>query len=261
MSMYEPKTERSQFSQAEWDQRVDMAAAHRLAHLQGFSEGIFNHLTAIVPDHPDQYLCLPFGMHWSEATASCFLSVDFNKRVIKGRGEVERSSYGIHVPIHRMRPDAPYVFHIHAPYASALTRLEDSRLLPIGQTEASFIHDIAYDVRYSGFGSTPGEGDRLGKVLGGKSILFMGNHGIVVLGRTVGEAYDRMYYLERACQTQLYAMWTGKKLRPISDEIALKMGAPLNYKELKYGGRAHFDLHFDALKRLLSGEPKTRFDE
>ena len=88
----------------------------------------------------------------------------------------------------------------------------------------------------------------------------MGNHGVLVLGRTVGEAYDRLYYLERACQVQLYAMWTRQKLKFISREIASHTSKQFG-EVPKYNNRPHYELHFDALKRLLKGPPVTNFDD
>jgi ribulose-5-phosphate 4-epimerase/fuculose-1-phosphate aldolase len=124
---------------AEWRMRVDLAAAHRLAYQHGFSEGIFNHLTCSVPGKPDRYLQIPFGLHWSEITASCFLEVSHDGKVLKGEGEGELSGYCIHSPIHRLIPDAVCVMHTHMPFASALARLEDPRIQPIGQTEVGMM--------------------------------------------------------------------------------------------------------------------------
>src|ERR1700755_1568484 len=114
----------------QWQARVDLAAAHRLAVMHGFHEGIFNHLTLRVPGTNDRYYQIPFGLHWSEVTASCFMEVGFDGTLLAGQGEIERSCYCIHAPIHRLVPDAAAMFHTHMPYASALTRLEDSRILP-----------------------------------------------------------------------------------------------------------------------------------
>jgi ribulose-5-phosphate 4-epimerase/fuculose-1-phosphate aldolase len=260
MLVREATIEHSEFTRAEWEQRVDLAAAHRIAHQQGFSEGIFNHLTAVVPGQTDYILCLPFGLHWSEATASGLLTVDPSGNILRGRGEIERSNFCIHFPIHRMRPDTQCVFHTHMPFAAALTRLEDSQLLPIGQTESSLIGDMAYDYHYTGFACDPSEGERLGRILGDKWILSMGNHGVLVLGRSVAEAYNRLYYLERACQVQLYAMWTQQKLRHIPADI-MALTYETYGKVPRYGNRQHYDLHFEALKRLLEGPPKTSFDD
>src|SRR3984893_19240926 len=122
-------------SDARWQARVDLAAAHRLAVMHGFHEGIFNHLTFRVPGTSDCYYQIPFGLHWSEVTASCFMEVGYDGALRTGQGEIEQSCYCIHAPINRLLPDHAAVFHTHMPFASALTRLEDPRILPIGQTE------------------------------------------------------------------------------------------------------------------------------
>ena len=123
-------------SAEEWQARIDLAAAHRLAYMHGFSEGIFNHLTLAVPGRSDRYYQIPFGTHWSEVTASTFMEVGIDDgKVKRGSGDVERSCYCIHAPIHKALPQAAAVFHTHMPYASALTRLEDPRIKEIGQTE------------------------------------------------------------------------------------------------------------------------------
>jgi len=143
------------------------------------------------------------------------------------------------------------VLHTHMPFASALTRLEDPRVAAIGQTEMGFLDCIAYDDTYTGLAFDPTEGERLAGVLGNESkVLFMANHGVLVVGATVAEAYDCIYFLERACQVQLYAMWTGRKLKHVAPAVVehtLRQyaDAPL------YGGRPACEHHFAALKRLL----------
>src|SRR3954462_7251522 len=112
-------------SAEEWQGRGGLAPAPRLAFNQGFSEGIFNHLTLTVPGRTDRYYQIPFGTHWGEVTASTFMEVGIDDGEVKrGEGEVERSCYCIHAPIHKALPQAKAVFHTHMPYASALTRLE-----------------------------------------------------------------------------------------------------------------------------------------
>ena len=137
--------------------------------------------------------------------------------VKRGEGEVERSCYCIHAPIHKALPQAKAVFHTHMPYASALTRLEDPRIKEIGQTEVGLSGEIAYDDEYTGPALDPAEGARLAGVIGDKSVLFMANHGISTVGETVADAYDRLYYIERAAQVQIYAMWTGQQLKQLPD--------------------------------------------
>src|SRR6267154_1304668 len=177
-------------SAEEWQARVDLAAAHRLAFNQGFSEGIFNHLTFTVPGRTDRYYQIPFGTHWSEVTASCFMEVGIDDGEVKrGEGEVERSCYCIHAPIHKALPQAKAVFHTHMPYASALTRLEDPRIKEIGQTEVGLSGEIAYDDEYTGPALDPSEGARLARVIGDKSVLFMANHGISTVGETTKQTH------------------------------------------------------------------------
>ena len=128
---------------AQWQARVDLAAAHRLAVMHGFNEGIFNHLTMRVPGRNDRYYQIPFGLYWSEVTASCFMEVGYDGTLLAGQGEIEQSCYCIHAPIHRLLPHAAAVFHTHMPFASALTRLEDPQILPIAQIRA--LADTATD--------------------------------------------------------------------------------------------------------------------
>jgi ribulose-5-phosphate 4-epimerase/fuculose-1-phosphate aldolase len=245
------KDDRATVAAAQWQARVDLAAAHRLAVWHGFSEGIFNHLTLSVPGRDDRYYQIPFGLHWSEVTASCFMEVGWDGRVLAGEGEVEQSAYCIHAPIHRLVPEHACVLHTHQPYASALARLEEQEILAIGQTEIGLLDKIAYDDDYTGPALDPGEGERLAGIIGpGKKILFMANHGVAVCGSTVAEAYDLLYYLERAAQVQLYAMWTGRPLRQVRPEIvSLTMGYDVT--GYQYGGKPACQHHFDALKRLL----------
>jgi ribulose-5-phosphate 4-epimerase/fuculose-1-phosphate aldolase len=238
-------------SAAEWQARVDLAAAHRLAFVQGFSEGIFNHLTFVVPGRSDRYYQIPFGTHWSEVTASCFMEVGIDDAEIKrGEGEVERSCYCIHAPIHKALPQAKAVFHTHMPFASALTRLEDPRIKEIGQTEVGMAGEIAYDDEYTGPALDPGEGARLARVIGDKTVLFMANHGISTVGETVAEAYDRLYYIERAAQVQIYAMWTGQPLKKLPQPVVEKTMRDIGGEHL-YKGPTAAQRHFDALKRML----------
>ncbi|MFB6453421.1 class II aldolase/adducin family protein [Bradyrhizobium tunisiense] len=246
----------------EWQARVDLAAAHRLAVLHDLSEGIFNHLTMVVPGKADRFLVIPFGLHWSEVTASSFVEVGHDGKILKGQGEVERSAVSIHAPIHRINTRAAVVFHTHMPYATALTRLKDSRILPIGQTEIGLMDQIAYDEHYPGLAHELDEGERLVEILGNKSIVFMGNHGVLVIGETVGEAYDRLYYLERACRIQLYAIWTQRDLRMVDSAVVSHMrsqrGENYLYGERK-PDRKHCELHFDALKRVLDRKEGTDY--
>jgi ribulose-5-phosphate 4-epimerase/fuculose-1-phosphate aldolase len=233
--------------------RVDLAAAHRIAVKHAFNEGIFNHLTFLVPGRSDRYYQIPFGMHWSEVTASSFMEVGVDDGKVKsGEGEVERSCFCIHAPIHNALPHAKAVFHTHMPFASALTRLENPRIKEIGQTEVGMMGLIAYDDQYTGPALDPEEGKRLAKVIGDKPVLFMANHGITTMGETVAEAYDRLYYIERAAQVQIYAMWTGQPLKQMPAAVVEKTRRDIAAD--LYEGPSPAQRHFDALKRILDRE-------
>ena len=241
----------------EWQARVDLAAAHRCAVMHGFHEGIFNHLTLSVPGKSDRYYQIPFGLHWAEVTASCFMEVGWDGKVLRGEGEVEQSCYAIHAPIHRKLPHAAAVVHTHMPFASALTRLEDPRIKPIGQTEVGMMTKIGYDMDYAGPAFDPEEGERLADLFGDKKVLFMGNHGVATTGKSVAEAYDLLYYVERAAQVQLYAMWTGQKLKTMPQPILEKTMSGFSGQTFKHGKA--YDYHFAALKRILDRrEPDYR---
>jgi ribulose-5-phosphate 4-epimerase/fuculose-1-phosphate aldolase len=236
----------------QWQARVDLAAAHRLAVMHGFHEGIFNHLTLRVPGRNDRYYQIPFGLHWSEVTASCFMEVGYDGALLAGEGEIEQSCYCIHAPMHRLLPGAAAVLHTHMPFASALTRLEDQRILPIGQTELGVMMDTAYDDSYAGPAFDPAEGERLAGVIGDKTVLMMANHGVAVVGETVAEAYDRLYYVERVAQVQLYAMSSGRQLKFLPQEVIDATITAYRETSPRYGNKPACEWHFDALKRMLT---------
>lgn len=239
--------------------RIDLAAAHRLAVMHGFHEGICNHLTLTLPGGTDKFLLIPYGLHWSEVSASDFMVVTFDGKIVEGAGIAETSAFCIHAPIHRLRADAACVLHTHMPFATALNLLEEPHLEMIGQTAAGLGNLIAYDAQYTGLAVDPAEGERLAAALGpDQAILFMAHHGVIVIGTTVAQAYDRLYYLERACQAQLYAMWTGQRLRHMPEPILKKTMAQFA-TQTSPGGVPSYVTHFAALKRLLDRrEPDYR---
>jgi ribulose-5-phosphate 4-epimerase/fuculose-1-phosphate aldolase len=236
--------------EAEHRARVDLAACHRLAERFGFNEGIDNHLTLLVPGHQDRFLLAPFGMHWSEVRASDFLVVDFNGRVVSGQGAVEDTAFCIHQPLHRLSPQGQCVLHTHMPYATALCMLENPRLEMAVQTAVGFYDDVAYDLGYNGLAHDVSEGERMAQALGDKSILMLANHGVLVVGGSVPQAFERLYFLERAAQAQILALSTGRPLRLIPEPV-IKMTVAQFQDSSLVGGRNRTDLHFEALRRVL----------
>ena len=238
--------------------KIHLAAAHRLAALHELEEGIDNHFTVTVPGKPDQFLILPFGVHWSEAKASDMMIFNEAGQTISGRGPVELSAKCIHAPIHRIT-GTQVVLHTHQTWATALNMLQDNRLHPTGQTSAFFHGHIAYDDVYTGLADSLEEGERLAKVLGKKHIIFMKNHGVLVVGDSVAQAYRRLYRLERVCRMQLIAMaaapTTGKKLAVLSDEVVARVQA-INPDD-SHSRADRERLFFDAMLRILDEKSKS----
>lgn len=226
--------------------RTDLAAALRWAEREGLSEGVCNHFSVVVPGRDDLFLLNPNRRHWSEVTASSLVVVDNDGNLVEGDEPPEPTAFYIHWRLHKAAPHARCVLHTHMPYATALTMLETPELLPLSQSSLMFHGQVAYDGTYNGLAMDTGEGDRMASALGNRSILFLANHGVVVTGPTVAQAFCRLYYLERACMHQVMAMSTGRPLRLVPDEMAEKTQQQVAEEE---GAMA--DGMFDAIKRLL----------
>ena len=228
--------------------RIDLAAALRWAARLGLHEGICNHFSVAVSPAGDRFLVNPMGWHWREITASSLVLADADGRVLEGDNQVERSALCIHSPIHLARPRAHCVLHTHMPYATSLTLLDDPELKMVEQNALRFHDRIAYDMDYNGVANDTDEGDRMAAMLGDRDVLFLSAHGVIVTGPTIHDAFDDLYYLERACQFQVLALSTGRKLRPLSGQVIHKAAAQIA------GPRESARLHLDAIRRLLDRE-------
>ena len=244
-----PRQSGAQFSDPVETAKIHLAAAHRLAVMHELEEGIDNHFTVTVPGTDDQYFILPFGLHWSEARASDMLIFNEAGNVLVGEGDVELSALCIHAPIHRLC-SARVVLHTHQHWALALNMLQNNRLLPTSQTAAFFHGHIAYDDTYAGTADTLSEGERLASLLTPDThVLFMQNHGVLVVGETVAQAYRRLYKLERVCRAQITAMSSGQALEVLSDEVVAQVQS---HPEDDQHSRSDRDrLYFEAMMRVL----------
>lgn len=231
--------------------KIQLAAAHRLAVLHELEEGIDNHFTVTVPGRTNQYLILPFGLHWSEARAGDMIVFDESGTTLEGNGAVELSAQCIHAPIHRIS-GARVVLHTHQTWGVALNMLQDNRVLPTTQTAAFFHGHIAYDDTYTGTADTLEEGERLAAVLGDKHTVFMKNHGLLVTGDSIAQAYRRLYKLERICRAQILAMSTGRPLAVLTDEIVARVQAPVPQDRHPRAERDR--LYFEAMMRVVDRE-------
>jgi ribulose-5-phosphate 4-epimerase/fuculose-1-phosphate aldolase len=234
--------------EAQRQARIDLAACHRLAARFGFNEGIDNHLTMLVPGYSDRLYLAPFGLLWSEVKASDLLELDFTGQVVAGSGLVEDTALYIHLSAHRVLR-AQCVLHTHMPHATALSMLEDPRLEMASQNAAGFHDDIAY-VEYQGLALDYSEGERLARALGGKSVLVLRNHGVLVTGQSAAQAFEKLYFFERACQAQMLALATGRPLQLLPEAVVRATAAQFRTCT-SVGGQQRSVLHFDALKRML----------
>ena len=231
--------------------RVDLAACYRLADHFGLNEGIDNHLTMLVPGHDDRFLLAPFGMHWSEVKASDFMVVDFNGRILAGRGPVEPTALYIHMPVHRLAPQARCVLHTHMPYATALTMLENPRLEMAVQSALGFHEAIAYDGDYNGLAFDASEGERMARVLGTKSVLMLGNHGVLVVGETVPQRLRTALFPRAGGPgSDARALLDGRRLKLVPERVVRTTAAQFLRAARWAAGTARIFI-FDALKRLL----------
>jgi ribulose-5-phosphate 4-epimerase/fuculose-1-phosphate aldolase len=228
--------------------RIDLAAAFRLAVRMDLHEGVCNHFTLMLPGG-GKFLLNRYGLHWSEVTASNLLALDAGGRILEGEGEFEKTAFYIHSRIHLANPRAACVLHTHMPYATALTLLENGRLEMAEQNALRFYDDIAYDDTYNGLVVDNAEGDRLARVLGGKRVLFLASHGVIVVGPSVAEAFDLLYYLERACRLQVLARSMNGRLRQVRPEVVRE-----TFRMILADTPAYANAHFSALKRILDRE-------
>ncbi len=229
--------------------REDLAAVLRMSDRLGFSEGVCNHFSLMVPGTDDRFLLNPNRMHWSEITASSLVLMDDEGNLLEGEEPPEATAFYIHWRMHKAAPQARCILHTHMPYATALTLLHEPMLLPVSQSALFFYGRVAYDLHYNGLAVDQAEGDRLASQLGNRSILFLANHGVVVTGDTVAEAFNRLYYLERACMHQVMAMSTGQKLRLIDKAVAEKTQQQIAEDEPDMAAN-----HLAGVKRILDRE-------
>ncbi|MFD2237433.1 aldolase [Aureimonas populi] len=237
---------RSLDDEAVREARVDLAACFRMAARLGLEEGICNHFSAVVPGHEDLFLVNPYGWAFAEITASQLLICDFEGRVVAGQGQPEATAFHIHAQLHKKLPRATAAFHTHMPNATALAMVEGAPFVWAGQTSLKFYGRTAVDEDYNGLALDEREGERIAAAIGDADIVFMKNHGVMVLGPTIAEAFDDLYYLERAAEVQVKAMSLGRPLKPIPPAVAEQA-----YRQMREGDAESARLHLESVKRIL----------
>ena len=210
--------------------RVELAAAYRIAALEGLDDGIWNHFSTMVPGTSDRFLIKPHGLLFSEVTASNLIVVDLDGNLIEGNGAWEPTAFFIHSRIHKALPHASCVFHTHMPYATALACCDDDALLPVTQNTMRFHGRVGYFREFGGLALSHDEGDRMAAAIDGNDVLLMSNHGVIVTGRSIAEAVYDLHYLEVAARDQVLALQAacGRGLRLVAPETVALTTRQLN---------------------------------
>ena len=205
-----------------WAERVDLAAAFRWTVRLDMHEAVSNHFSLAVNDDGTQFLMNRNQVHFARVKASDMLLIDANDPgTMDGPDAPDPTAWGLHGAIHRHVPFARCAMHVHSRYATVLATLADSLLPPVDQNSAMFFGRQVVDEDYGGF-AFDDEGERVAGLLSDpkKKVLVMGNHGIMILGTTVADAFNRMFFFERACSNYITALMTGQPLRRLSDKVA-----------------------------------------
>ncbi len=243
---------RDQVSPAEWAARVELAGAFRIAHQLGWNDGINNHITYRIPDSPDHFLMNPHGLGWDEMTASSLLKADLEGHILIG-GELEPQPAGLnfHSAILRSKRDLACSMHIH-PMAGVVISVLDQDLMVLDQRGCILLGEVAYH-DYEGYAREKDEGSRIVRDLGDCRTMIMRNHGVLSVGRTLGEAFHFMGKLIGACELQERALATGVKIRPLTQDV---IGVAIGQTRKRYSNKPLGDLEFRMrLRRLERQDP------
>lgn len=207
-----------------WQDRVDLAAAFRWTARLNMHEAVANHFSLAINDDGTRFLMNPNQMHFSRIGASDMLVIDANDpSTLEGPNAPDPTAWGLHGGLHRLVPHARCAMHVHSIHATVLACLEDSVLPPLDQNACMFFNRQVVDSDYGGL-AFEDEGARCAALFTDpkKKVMTMGNHGVLVIGDTVAETFNRLYLFERAAEVYIRALQTGRPLRMIPDNIAEK---------------------------------------
>ncbi|MEM6610446.1 MAG: class II aldolase/adducin family protein [Pseudomonadota bacterium] len=227
------------------DLRQDLAATFRWCERLGLNEGVANHFSAAINEDGSRFLVNPEGRYWSQLRASDMIEVDAHN--LGAASGVDRTAAAIHGALHRRLPRARVVMHLHSRYATVLSTLSDPTLPPIDQSSMRFYNRVAIDSGFDGMGLGD-EAERLAGCLGNHSILMMGQHGVLVVGDGIGACFDQIYYFERAAETYILALQTGRPLNVASADVAEKTARQWD----DYDGSG--ETHLAAIREVLDAE-------
>lgn len=207
-------------TESEWDTRCDLAALYRVLHQFGWTDLIYNHLSARVPNEPGAFLINHYGEMFDEVTASSLVKMGLDGAVIGGGG-VNKAGLTIHGAVYRTRPDVACVMHTHTRAGVAVSGLRRG-LRPISQDALEIWHELGYH-EYDAT-SAPGEHEALARSCRTANAIVLHNHGLLALGASIPEAFTRMYYFEHACQAEVAIRALNEKPLPVAEAVVAEAG-------------------------------------
>ena len=228
----------------------DLAAVFRWTARLNMHEGIANHFSVCLPESEGSFYVNGTGMHFSKIKASDLVFIEKNKfEEMKKKPEiVDSTAINIHGTIHKKVPNAKCILHVHSKYATALSCLKDSTLPPIDQNTMRFYNRVAVYNDFGGLGFEH-ESEKMANSIGNHNILLLSNHGILTVAPTVAQAFDDLFYFEKACETYITALSTGKELKIASQEVAEKTAQDWKNYSTDLG-----ELHLKAIRSILDSE-------
>ncbi len=244
----------SGISPEEWTTRCDLAALYRLVAHFRMTDFIYTHISARVPGPDHHFLINQYGRMFHEMRASDLVKIDLDGNIIDTAGNsssrVNAAGFTIHSAIHMAREDLMCVVHTHTAAGIAVSAQKQG-LLPISQHALKFYGHLAYH-GYEGIALDHDERDRLVADLGQHKAMILANHGLLVAGRTIPEAFHNIYYLERACQAQVAALAGGAEL--ILPPESVRQHTAAQFNQPGEGGLAHFDFAWTSALRLVEND-------
>jgi len=230
----------------------DLAAVFRWTARLNMNEGIANHFSVCLPNSNDFYVN-GSGLHFSSIKASDIVLVEQDKiEEIKKKPElVDPTALNIHGSIHKKVPHARCILHVHSKYATALSTLKDPTLKPIDQNTMRFYNRVAICNDFGGLGFEE-ESNKIAAAIGNNRSMLLANHGVITVGETIAQAFDELYYFEKACETYITALSTNKELNFVEKEIAEKTAQEWENYPINMG-----EQHLKAIKLILDKEDSS----
>jgi ribulose-5-phosphate 4-epimerase/fuculose-1-phosphate aldolase len=239
-------------SEAEWQARVDLAASYRLVAHHGWDDMLSTHISARIADEPDAMLLNPYGLLFSQVTASSLIKVRISdgRQLSQSPLPLNAAGINIHSAVLRTRPEVVSALHLHTIAGVAVSTLKEG-LMPLNQRALYFgPHNVAYH-DYEGIATDAAEQETLARDLSDKWVLFLRNHGTLTLGRSIAQAFVCTFFLERACQMQIATLSCGRPVTELGPDVIARV--PEQARHVRHWGRFEWPALLTLLDQVSPG--------